>query len=69
MRAKALFEELGAAYEEFNVLDHGEEHEVLANKYNWRTVPMIFIGDEFVGGFDDVQKLHHSGELTQKLNA
>ena len=35
----------------------------------WRTVPMIFIGDEFIGGFSELSQLHSSGQLNEKLNA
>ena len=34
----------------------------------WRTVPMIFINDKFVGGFDDLKKLHDSGELAKMVS-
>ena len=33
----------------------------------WRTVPMIFIGKDFIGGFDDLKKLFDSGHLKDKV--
>jgi len=69
IRAKDLFKEMGVEYEEKNVLDNQEEHSKLAEKYNWMTVPMIFIGDEFVGGYDDLAKLKAEGKLEDMLNA
>ena len=33
----------------------------------WPTLPMIFIKGVFVGGFEDLKKLHDSGELKQLL--
>jgi glutaredoxin 3 len=29
----------------------------------WRTVPMVFIEDKFVGGFDDTKALAQKGDL------
>jgi glutaredoxin 3 len=68
--AKALFKSLGIAYEEIN-LDGKDELRTKLSKENngWRTVPMIFIFDKFVGGFDDVNKLHKNGELMKLLGS
>ncbi len=33
------------------------------------TVPQIFIGDEFVGGYTELSKLEEAGELDKKLRA
>jgi glutaredoxin 3 len=33
------------------------------------TVPRIFIGGKFVGGCDEVTKLHSSGKLREMLGA
>jgi len=30
-------------------------------------VPMIFIGDHFVGGFTDLKSLHDAGKLNELL--
>ncbi|PIT86142.1 MAG: glutaredoxin [Candidatus Magasanikbacteria bacterium CG10_big_fil_rev_8_21_14_0_10_43_6] len=66
-RAKALFDALAVSYEEINVEDDAELRAEMADKYHWQTVPMIVIGDEFIGGFDDLAQLQASGELTKKL--
>ena len=34
-----------------------------------RTVPQIFIGEESIGGYSDMMKLHQAGQLEPKLNA
>ncbi|ADV62750.1 glutaredoxin [Isosphaera pallida ATCC 43644] len=34
----------------------------------WPTVPMIFLGEEFVGGYTDLRALHEQGRLTAKLS-
>lgn len=68
-KAKALFDSLNVSYEEIDVVEHPEVREEMAQKYNWMTVPMILINDEFLGGYDDVAKLHAEGVLQQKLDA
>lgn len=40
---------------------------ILERKTHARTVPRIFIGGEFVGGYDDIQKINSSGSLDKKL--
>ncbi len=68
IRAKQLLESQGIPYEEIRV-DLNEvvrvEMERLSKR---RTVPQIFIGDQHVGGFDDLKTLHDKGELTHWLN-
>lgn len=67
-RAKALLKSLSLDFEEIN-LDHQEPGDALRlfEKTGFRTVPQIFIGEECIGGFDDLQALYQSGELQQKL--
>ena len=37
-----------------------EERARLAKQYNWKTIPLVFVNDEFVGGCDDFfKKLEH----------
>ena len=40
----------------------------LQKKTGWMTVPMIFIGDEFIGGAQELSALDASGELTKKVS-
>ena len=59
---------LNVPYEEIDVLEHQDKREEVSKKYNWMTVPMIFIGEEFVGGFDDVSALAKDGTLVKMLS-
>jgi glutaredoxin 3 len=62
--AKRLFKSLGVAYEEISLEGRPEERQRLSESNGgWRTVPMIFIGETFVGGFTDAKALHDSGKL------
>lgn len=55
-------------YEEISLNGKDELREQLSRENNgWRTVPMIFIDGQFMGGFDDVNKLYKSGELAKLL--
>ena len=34
---------------------------------NYRTVPQIFIGDTFIGGFDELNQMNQQGKLDELL--
>ena len=65
--AKRLLSSLGMPYKEINLWDEPNLVYELKDKYHWQTVPMIFIDDEFIGGYDDIAALHRQGLLTKKL--
>ena len=64
---KRLFQSLNVPFAEVDLSDDDNKREELFTKYNWRTVPAIFIGDEFIGGYDDVSRLQARGEFLPKL--
>jgi glutaredoxin 3 len=67
--AKRLFKSLGFAYEEVSLEGRHEDRVKLSEANGgWRTVPMIFIGDQFIGGFDDAKRLHDRGQLVPMIN-
>ena len=39
----------------------------LSQKTGMRTVPMIFIGDECIGGSDELHQLDRTGKLDEML--
>jgi glutaredoxin 3 len=62
--AKRLFKSLSVDFEEISLEGRHDERQRLSEANGgWRTVPMIFIGETFVGGFTDVKTLHDRGEL------
>lgn len=69
IRAKELLSHLEIPYKEIDLTHNPEEREKVINTYNWHTVPAICIEDEFIGGFDDLNQLHQSGELMKKITA
>lgn len=71
INAKALLDNKGVTYSEINMHDlSSEARQALAVKTNnYRTVPQIFIGDTFIGGFDNLNALNQKGELDALLGA
>lgn len=66
--AKRLLTSLNVPFQEVDISDNDNKREELFTKYNWRTVPAIFVGDEFMGGYEDVARMHARGEFLPKLN-
>lgn len=55
--------------EKIRVDEHPEQREEMLRITGRRSVPQIFIGDRYVGGFDDLAELDADGELETLLNA
>ncbi len=65
--ARRLFTKLGIDFEEIPVdRDPELRREVATSAGNWPTVPMIFIGDDFVGGYTEAAALHRTGKLVPR---
>lgn len=67
-RAKRLLETKQVNYEEIRLDEDAEKRKELVEKLNWRTVPMIFVNEQFIGGYDDLSALERSGELDRMLS-
>ena len=66
--ASRLLSGLGVEFEEIRLDGRPEERARLSEENGgWRTVPMIFVGDRFIGGFTELRELHRSGELRELL--
>ena len=68
-RAKDLFKRKNIPFEEIDVTNNEKLRGEIEEKTGWMTVPMIFIGEEFIGGADDAYALEASGELDKKLRS
>ena len=66
-RAKRLLERKQVNYEEVRLDEDAEKRKELVERLNWRTVPMIFVNEQFIGGYDDLSALERSGELDRML--
>ena len=68
VRAKQLLERKGIEYKEVNLSTEAPEVRVeLMQKTKHRTVPQIFIKDQFIGGFDQLYALERDGKLDELL--
>lgn len=68
INAKRLLDELGLPFEETDVAGNPELRSRLASENDgYSTVPMIFLGDQFLGGYSELRSLHDRGELTALL--
>ena len=66
-RAKRLLERKGINYEEIRLDEDDEKRKELAEKLNWKTVPIIFVNGQFIGGYSELSALNDSGELDRML--
>ncbi len=70
VKAKNLLSGKGAEYTEVDVTTDFDARQALVERANgMRTVPQIFINDQHIGGFDDLNELDQKGELDALLSA
>ncbi len=67
VRAKSLFKTKGVTFEEHIMDDKPDELKALMAKTGMRTVPQIFINDQLIGGFSDLDALDKAGKLDPLL--
>jgi glutaredoxin 3 len=64
--ARRLFTKLDVEFEEIPLDGRPDlRRRISAEAGGWKTVPMIFAGDRFLGGFSEVAGLHRRGELEE----
>jgi glutaredoxin 3 len=64
LSAKRLLRERGLPYEEIDVSTNAAlRREISAANGNYRTVPMIFVGDRFIGGYTELAAMDRQGLL------
>ncbi len=62
-RAKQLLKSKNIAFQEIDLTNDSELREKISKQTGHQTVPMIFIGEKFIGGFDNLNALSQNGEL------
>ena len=68
VRAKQLLQRKNIAYQEINLnTEPAEVRLELIAKTKHRTVPQIFINDQFIGGCDELYALEREGKLDEML--
>lgn len=68
-RAKQLFQAKNVVFEEIDLGNDDALRQELVEKTDWMTVPMVFVGDTFIGGYDETCRLDATGELDRLLEA
>ena len=66
-RAATYMENKGITYEAIDLTDKPEEIERIKSETGWRTVPIIMINDQLVGGYTDLKALGDEGKLQEML--
>lgn len=67
-RARNLFERKGVGVREIKLDDEPQQRPVMVERTGGlRTVPQIFVGEQHVGGYDELAALERSGELNKLL--
>ncbi|MCY4043588.1 MAG: glutaredoxin 3 [Cellvibrionales bacterium] len=67
IRAKQLLESKGAAFNEIAVDRNPELRQQMIQKAKRTSVPQIWIGEQHIGGCDDLYALERSGQLANLL--
>jgi len=66
--AKELLNKKKIQFTEYNIAKDSVKMEEMLNKSNgMRTVPQIFVGDQHIGGNDELQALENQGKLDNIL--
>ncbi len=66
-RAKNLLKKKNIPFQEIDLTNDDAKRAELEEKTGSMTVPMIFIGEKFIGGCDDLYALDSAGELEKSL--
>lgn len=66
-RAVQILKACKVDFVDVNVLADPEIVPALRDYANWPTIPVLYIGGEFIGGADIMTEMYQNGELQQKL--
>ena len=70
VRALSLLEEKGVAFTEIEAAFDPEKRQEMVQRAGGRaTFPQIFVGDQHIGGCDEMMALERAGELDPLLQA
>ena len=65
--AEGLLDRLTIEYEKVDLTGNYQARKELVARTRMRTVPQIFIGEELIGGFDELNAMHKAGQLIGKI--
>ena len=67
-KAEKLLLKKGASITKINIEGNKPKIKEMLKRSRRNTVPQIFIGGEYIGGFDELAKLDKKGKLDSVLN-
>jgi glutaredoxin 3 len=67
LRAKELLRRRGIPFQDLDVTDDEATRRWLVEATGRRTVPQIFIGEEAVGGYEELRALDETGALAAQI--
>ena len=62
-----ILKELKCSLHLVDISDQPDLKEMIKRNHGHHTVPAIYIGDEFIGGCDDLVKLIKTGDIKMKI--
>ena len=65
-RAVDLLIESRVNFQSFTYDEHSKQLAEAKEKHNWPTVPIIWHGDKFIGGYIDLKRLLENGETEEE---
>jgi len=65
--ARALLHQKGIEFSEIDVDEDPKLRQEMLERSGRRTVPQVFVGEQHIGGYDDLMSLDRSGELDALL--
>lgn len=68
-RAINLLEEKKLDFSEIDLTDKQDEIQKIKDQTGWRTVPIILINDQIIGGYTDLKALDEEGKLEALLQS
>lgn len=67
VRAINMLNEKGISFEEIDLTDNFAEMDRIKNETGWRTMPIIMIDGQVIGGYSDLKALDDEGKLMPLL--
>lgn len=67
LRAKDLLKKKKISFQEIDLTEDARRRDEAEARYGWMSVPMIVIGDKFIGGADELYALERKGGLDKNL--
>lgn len=68
VRARRLLKRKGIEFEEIRVDKDQDQMRTMIQRSQRTTVPQVFIGDQHIGGYDDMAALDQAGKLDPLLS-